>query len=318
MNEQQEKLIASYFDGQISESEKAELLSYLETDREFAALFGEYEKAYAAACVPAFEKFKESDYQKIMDRIGMKTRKGVSRGFFAAVAGIAASILIGCVLYLRSTPDMNDMTILAQNGTGTEAVLPDGTHVRLNAESALTVCGGFMGKERLVSLKGEAYFEVAHDSRHPFKVQAGNTCVTVKGTTFNVRNYEDEPEVSVSLFEGSVVLNTPSSEAVLVPGQRAIVCANDNSIKVSKTDQSVSSWVKGKYMFEDKTIPEILHDVERNYGVSFVYDKGLFGPEHFTGTLSYNLSIDEILTYLDVDKVYAWSRHDNTVEIYGK
>ena len=71
-------------------------------------------------------------------------------------------------------------------------------------------------------------------------------------------------------------------------------------------------------MFNDKSIPEILHRIERNFAVRFVYDENLFGDERFTGNFSLNLSIDEILSYIDVDKKYRWRRHEDTIEIYKR
>lgn len=210
------------------------------------------------------------------------------------------------------------MTVTAKRGTGTETVLPDGTRVCLNAESTLSFNRHFGRGNRDVTLTGEGYFEVASDSSRPFHVHSGNACVTVKGTTFNVRNYADEPEITVSLLEGSVVLNTESDEAVLTPGYCAVVPRDTDVIRTQLSDPYAADWIEGKIVFTDKSIPEILRYMERNYGVRFVYDADLFGTERFTGNISYRLSIDEILSYIDVDNKYEWRKNDDTIEIYRK
>ena len=79
-----------------------------------------------------------------------------------------------------------------------------------------------------------------------------------------------------------------------------------------------ADWIKGKIVFTDKSIPEILRYMERNYGVRFVYEDDLFGTERFTGNISYRLSIDEILSYIDVDNKYRWRRNEDTIMIYRK
>ena len=322
MTEKHENLISAYFADQITDSEREELLSLLENDAEFAACFREMEEAYISACIPVFESVKEENFKAIQKRIGTR----VSIRFWKSIA-VAASVvaiaLLGTVLYTGHKfhdaecflCESDVMTVVAKNGTGTETILPDGTRVCLNASSSLSFNRHFGRSTRDVTLEGEGYFEVAHNAHKPFRVHAGNACVTVKGTTFNVQSYSDESEISISLIEGSVVLNTVSDETTLTPGNCAIVSRNSNRIRIERADPFASEWINGKYVFSDKSIPEILQRVERNYGVRFVYADGLFGTERFTGNFSFNLSIDEVLSYIDVDKKYKWTKNDDIIAI---
>ena len=323
MTEKHENLISAYFADQITDSEREELLSLLETDAEFASCFREMEEAYISACIPVFESTKNKNFIAIQKRIGISR---VSVRFWKSIA-VAASVvaiaLLGTALYTGHKfhdaecflCESDVMTVVAKNGTGTETILPDGTRVCLNASSSLSFNRHFGRSSRDVTLEGEGYFEVAHNSQKPFRVHAGNACVTVKGTTFNVQSYADESEISVSLIEGSVVLNTISDEAILTPGNCAIVSKNTNSIRIERADPFASEWTNGKFVFSDKSIPEILQRVERNYGVCFVYADDLFGTERFTGNFSLNLSIDEVLSYIDVDNKYRWTRNDDIIAI---
>ena len=326
MIERHENLLAAYFAGQLTDNERAELVSLLETDREFAACFREMEEAYISACIPTFEKTKDKNFKLIEKRI--RAPRGVSLfwRYCAVAASIAAVLLLFLTLYVQRKfhdtecylAKSDIMTVTAKSGTGTETVLPDGTRVCLNAESSLSFNRHFGRDCREVILEGEGYFEVTPDAVRPFRVHAGNVCVNVKGTTFNVRSYDDEPDITVFLLEGSVVLNTASDEAALTPGTCAVISREDGGIRTGTADPYASDWVNGKFVFTDKSIPEILRHVERNYGVSFKYDDILFADERFTGNISYSLSIDEILSYIDVDKKYTWRRYDDTIEIYMK
>lgn len=326
MTTRQEQLLDAFFADRINDAEREELSLLLDSDAEFAAAFSEYQHAYASAYVPAFENTKEEDFQTLCSLIENRRRHALSWKYFSMAAMAVSALLLGSALFLHYRSDsaqtqldqLQAMTITANNGTGTETVLPDGTHVRLNAESTLKLSGDFGRKFRDVILDGEGFFEVSSDPSKPFRVHSSNACVTVKGTVFNVRNYCDEPEITVSLLEGSVVLNTDGGEASLVPGYCAVVTRGEDDIRVSEADPSASAWISGKYVFADKTIPDILRSVERNYGVHFVYDSELFASERFTGVISYNLSIDEILSYLDVDRKYRWERNDNMIEIFKK
>lgn len=326
MTERHEKLLAAYFTNQITDAERAEILSLLDTDSEFATCFHEMEEAYVVSCMPAFEKTKEEDFLLLQSRI-QPTRKVFSIWKpLAIAASVAAVVCLGISIYSghkfqdaeRFITQSDVTTIASSRGTGTEAMLPDGTKVSLNSGSSLSFDRSFGRKERSVTLEGEGYFEVAADAAKPFMVHAGNACVTVKGTVFNVRSYSEEPEISVSLLEGSVLLSAPSGEVTLKPGNCAVVSRKDGRIRMEEAVPSVSAWTRGKIVFTDKSIPEILNDVQRVYGVRFVYEEGIFGDERFTGSISTSLSIDEVLTYIDVDHKFTWKREGDTIEIFKK
>lgn len=95
-------------------------------------------------------------------------------------------------------------TVRIPRGMSRRLVLPDGSRVWLNAESSLSYPGSFGGRERReVTLQGEAYFEVAPDSLHPFVVETAALQTQVLGTSFNVRAYSPE-DTRVTLLRGSV------------------------------------------------------------------------------------------------------------------
>ena len=101
-----------------------------------------------------------------------------------------------------------------------KVVLSEGTEVFLNSDSRLAYPTIFKGKERVVSLEGEAYFKVAKDAAHPFIVKSGNLQIRVLGTEFNVRSYSPT-DVRVTLITGKVaVSDTCGVHSVeMVPGQ---------------------------------------------------------------------------------------------------
>lgn len=325
MTQTQENLITGYFLDQLTEEEKAQLLSLLDTDEDCRTRFSEMQKAYAAATLPVFEKTRGDDYRRLERKL-QPVRVVSFWKPLAVAASLSAILAIGAALYSgsrfreaeRFLSQAETTTIAATRGTGTETVLPDGTRACLNAGSSLSFGRGFGRGSREVTLEGEGYFEVAKDAANPFRVHAGEACVTVKGTIFNVRSYSDEPEITVSLLEGSVLLTAPAGETLLKPGHCAVVTRRDGRIRLEEADMSVSDWTLGKIVFTDKSIPEILHYIERVHGVNFVYDKNLFREERFTGKISSGLSIDEILTYIDIDHKYKWTRKDDTIEIQHK
>ena len=326
MNQIQENLLEAYFANQATDQEKQEIINLLDTDTEFATRFRQMEQAYAAAFIPAFEKTKKEDFKRLESRIQPR----VLRISFWRPAAVAASVAAVVCLFaaLYSGNNLRDAenclcqstvtTIASTRGTGTETILPDGTRACLNAGSTIKFGRSFGRKVRDIELEGEGYFEVAHNPAKPFRVHAGNACVTVKGTVFNVRSYADEANISVSLLEGSVLLTSPSSEVTLKPGTCGVVSRENGSIRLEKASHSVTGWTRGRIVFSDKSIAEILSDIQRTYGVHFIYDEGLFDEERFTGSISTSLTIDEILSYVDVDHKFTWQRKDDVISIRKK
>lgn len=155
-----------------------------------------------------------------------------------------------------------------------EVELPDGTRVWLNAESRLRYPISFRGKDRKVELSGEAYFEVAHNKKKPFKVLTANQEITVLGTHFNVKGYQDEAAVSTTLLQGSVrVMNHLSGKTnLLVPGKQSTISAGKGDIEVrSVSVDQVMAWKNGYFIFENQDIQTIMKLISRWYDVNVIY-----------------------------------------------
>jgi transmembrane sensor len=173
-------------------------------------------------------------------------------------------------------------------------VLPDGTRIWLNAASSIKYPTVFAGlKERKVFLTGEAYFEVAKDKNHPFKVVSGKQEVRVLGTHFNVNSYNDEPSIATTLFEGSVKIN---NQTMLKPGQQANLYSSGKVTLSSGSDNAIA-WKDGKFRFEDTGIEEILRQLARWYNVDVVYPNGI-PHETFSGYIDRGLNLSDALEIL--------------------
>jgi transmembrane sensor len=144
-------------------------------------------------------------------------------------------------------------TVSTPRGGQYQLTLSDGSKVWLNAESEITFPTAFTGKERKVVIKGEAYFEVAHDATKPFEVTANGMEVQVLGTHFNINAYEDEKSVKTTLLQGSVKVSKGNESVLIVPGEQARINNSDNEISVKKEvnlDQ-VMAWKNGLFNFNE-------------------------------------------------------------------
>jgi hypothetical protein len=190
-------------------------------------------------------------------------------------------------------------TLTIPPGGQYQVVLPDGTQVWLNSSSSLSYPTEFSGNSRTVKLTGEAYFEVAKNKDKPFYVEMNNVQVKVLGTHFNISAYADDNDLTTTLLEGSVQISKNGSQALLKPGQQAVIGSNANAITVSKAHiNEAMAWKNGYFMFNDDNIVDIMKKVSRWYDADIDY-KGNFSNQRFGGTFTRSKSITDLLKNLE-------------------
>ena len=154
-------------------------------------------------------------------------------------------------------------------GDKVQLTLPDKSSVKLNSESSLSYA--YVNGKRVARLKGEGYFQVSKDRKHPFVVQVGNLNIEVLGTCFNVYSYEENDFVETSLIEGSVRLydsKSPSESFILKPSQKAIYSKNNGKISFHNTDNvKETAWTQNHLVFESEKLGSVFQKIERWYGV---------------------------------------------------
>lgn len=185
-------------------------------------------------------------------------------------------------------------TISTPKGGQYQVSLPDGSLVWLNAASSLSFPVNFSGKQRKVSITGEAYFDIKKNKEQPFIVQSGNQELEVLGTEFNINSYLPGA-ISTSLLEGSVrVINTNTHEQVILqPGKQAVL--NNQEIATNRFNaDNVTSWRKGLFSYTNASLNTVMNDFERWYDVEVVYAGNI--PEfNFTGDIPRKLKASQFL-----------------------
>lgn len=207
-------------------------------------------------------------------------------------------------------------TLTIPRGGQYEVELPDGTKVWLNSDTRLRYPTDFAGNERKVELTGEAYFEVAHNKKMPFKVVTMNQEVTVLGTHFNVKGYSDDNGIATTLLEGSVnVLNRVSGAArKLVPGNQSTVLKNSNAIAVENVQlEQVVAWKNGYFVFENEDIKSIMKLIGRWYDVDVDYK--LDQTSRFGGTFSKSTDLNDLLKSFEAISNLKFSRQGRRVTV---
>ncbi len=194
-------------------------------------------------------------------------------------------------------------TISTPKGGQYQLELADGTRVWLNSATTLRFPTSFVGTERSVELNGEAYFEVAHNAKQPFKVQKGEMEVTVLGTHFNINSYDNEPAIRTTLLEGRVLVSrvqsAGKSEVYLNPGQQAILSPGETNIRIANNVdvEEVIAWKTGRFLFKNTDLASIMRQVERWYDVDVLYYSQI--NETISGGLARSESVTQLLKILE-------------------
>jgi transmembrane sensor len=177
-------------------------------------------------------------------------------------------------------------------------ILPDGSKVWLNAASSIHFPTVFNGKERNVTVTGEAYFEVAKNAALPFKITVKDIVVEVLGTHFNIMAYDDENSMNTTLLEGSVKVSKGGINKMLVPGQQSFINAA-GVINIKEADiEEVMAWRNGWFQFNAFDIKMVMRQISRWYNLEVVYE-GKIPPGHFTGSVSRSNNILDVLKILE-------------------
>lgn len=206
--------------------------------------------------------------------------------------------------------------------------LSDGSRVWLNAGSSLTFPVAFSGSERMVSMSGEAYFEVQHDSKRPFRVKAGSEVIEDLGTRFNVSAYSDEPALRTTLLEGAVKLSLIKDASsrdkrkplFLKPGQQATLnnlSSGQPEFEVKRLDdmESVIAWKSGRFRFNSIDIESVMRQAARWYDVDVIYKGNVKGT--ISGGLARTRNISELLKILELTGKVRFSLEGRKLTVYA-
>lgn len=163
-------------------------------------------------------------------------------------------------------------TLTTPCGQDYTVTLSDGTTVLLNAASQLVFPDVFVKEQRIVYLKGEAYFDVASDKEHPFIVKTDYFETAVLGTKFNVRSYS-KIDAHVTLLEGKVTVTNDKTESlILEPGEQVTLSENGKLEKQVVDTYPYLEWQKGYFYFDNVSLIEIMQELGRWYNVDVVFE----------------------------------------------
>ncbi|WP_164974306.1 FecR family protein [Filimonas effusa] len=252
---------------------------------------------------------KEDEGGELIERTLVRRPSRVKRIIFIT-SGIAATIL-GIWLFGKETtvapPADNTQVIVAQKGTRTQTILPDGSVVWLNAGSKITYRADFEGPMREVKLEGEAYFDVKKEKAKPFIVHANGINIKVLGTAFNVKSYPSDKTVETTLIRGLVQLSREGNTTVKpiylhpdekiivnrtlpVKGNNAVVAQVESRFELVQLDTSAgkdyieTAWMNNRLAFHGDSFEVLAQKLERWYNVTIIFEDEEVKQLNFNGS----------------------------------
>lgn len=271
-------------------------------------------------------------------------------------AGCAAAAIAVTVGFLNYRPSQAPTTktspapipqlseVITREGSRTNVYLPDGTRVWLNAASKITYARDFGGERtasREVTLSGEAFFDVTHNSAKPFVIHTTRIDIKVLGTSFNVKSYPKEKTTEAVLVKGSIeveIHNKANKKVILKPNEKLIVDNVDsitlqphrtlrpatNLMEVTILKPSYepttgamieTSWIDNKLIFRDETFDDLARKMQRWYGITIRFAKPELEQLQFTGSFQQE-TIKQALDALKLTANFNYSIQEKQIDIY--
>lgn len=213
------------------------------------------------------------------------------------IAGVAAAAAVGIFLYLSW---LTSWTGYAAYDIAQTFTLPDSSSVTLAPGSTLRLQKH--KDKRLVQMTGKVYFNVRHDDRAPFRVDAGSGFVKVLGTRFQV---DSRDPISVSVVSGKVLFSAIRSgekALILTKGQSAVLDpAASKPVEITPKHPNPAAWATGEFIYDNTPLPEVLSELSEYYDVTLVaFDAGHSSGEsrNLSGEFSTS-SLQEILNLIN-------------------
>lgn len=316
-------LLAKYLAGEAGPGERLRVEEWLRQDEEHLRYYRGFEAIWnqsgamasggAADEQAAWERFKKRVSQAKGGAPGPETPAGQEipagpgtpagarlpgRSWLRVAATLALLVSAGWLgWYLLRGMNGSGMTVLASGDTVKEVQLSDGSLVTLNKNSRLSYPRGFGDGDRLVTLSGEAFFEVAHRDHQAFIIDVNDLEVRVTGTSFNVKGRDGNTEVIVET--GSVSVSSGEGEVALRPGEKVSSIAGGELSKEQTGSALYKYYRTNKFVCQATPLRELADVLSEAYGVNIVVP-------------------DETLQQLPITTVFDDQSLDSILEVIGE
>jgi len=281
-NRQDAGMVAKYLSGEMTAAESSAFeagMAVTEEDRtrmeqlkkQWSAMKG-YPGATSPDTRQAWEKLSRRLQEEQLVPAQPKAVKSLLLPALLKIAAVMIILLVsGTVVYWMMHHKPAVQMVRVSTGTGENTLvktLADGSVIYIANHSSFSFPQEFGSHSRHVALQGEAFFDVASNTSHPFVIETDQALIEVLGTAFNVKTLQgDGFELAVDRGKVKVTLKSdPSNCQLVLAGEK--VSAVRNSLVKSKHDPGVA-WYKQRMQFKDEPLRHILDVLNRNFNTNF-------------------------------------------------
>lgn len=315
--------VIDFLTGEITEEDRLLLDSWLQASSENRDEFKRIQEIWASSIdIQVAKRFPYENAFKSFKKRRFNQRRSLFLRWTAVAAAVVLLTVGGFIVGNRHVnSSLTAINIEVPFGSRTMITLPDSSTVWLNAGSRLSYRPDFGVNNRNVELDGEGYFDVKHNDNKPFVVISEGIELTDLGTKFNISNYDEETEATISLIEGKAsLLNTinDSAPVTLILDNRAILDKNSGMMTVSRHLTSNSKeWINGYIFFDEELMVDIARKLERAYNVKITFSDDAVKQQRFYGNfVRREQNIDEILQDLSSTGKLHYRKEGTNVVIY--
>jgi transmembrane sensor len=291
-------LLNKYISNTCTQEEFDELMSEVKTSPDFIDFDDVLKKNWVRSARTASDH--DVNWDGIYINIKEKTQKQHKTKVILKYAACFALIFAICTISIYKKPIVDTPYLTAHSLPAKTKVvtLADGTRVTLNANSDLRYPEKFDGAQRVVYLKGEAYFEVVHNDKKPFIIYSGTLKTQVLGTSFTVSAYNEQKPMKVTVLTGKVgvIDQDNKAHAILTPGLSATTDRVNKVFKVSRIADPADAiaWLDDKLMFENATMADVVIALSNKYAVNIEISNRRIAAQHITAIFQ-NQTLPDIL-----------------------
>ncbi len=234
---------------------------------------------------------KDRIWENIEKSISPKKKNNVLK--FISWAASSAAVLFLVWFSFNNLKKEVPSNVLVESTTQIKNLdLPDFSQISLDENSSISYDDKNYSNKRIIKLSGQAYFDVKKGQE--FIVETSKGSIKVLGTTFSVS--DKNKNLEVTCYTGKVKVSCSNKEVILTPGQQLDL--DDPQFKKSISNSDTKPYfLLDVLSFKDKSINEIIVEIENIYNVKIDVDKSISLNKNFTGSIATN-DLDKALKSL--------------------
>jgi transmembrane sensor len=320
-----EEIIYRHLNRETSPKEEAELDAWLKESAGNQAEFDLVTKIWndSSLLMSAVNFDKKAAWETLDNKIkGGQAGGGKIRPFYFRLLRVAAAViftgLLAGLVYYIARPKISSPVQVAALDRNQKIQMPDGSVIWLRKGSSLQYQADYPLNGRRVDLSGEAYFEVEHDEKKPFRIFAGKTIIEVLGTSFLVRSTHQEEQIFVT--SGRVRISDSQDTTrtlILTSGQNVSVIGRQFD-KENSTDINYLAWQSGVLQFDNVPLRKMIEDLNRNYQADISLSDTLAAKSDSINVnfRFENNTLDQVLDEIHLTTGWIVERNGNRIRLH--